>query len=153
MISLVKMHIFVAQVKWSQTACRSTSEEQVIWAEITLLQRPPAFVGNSPFLKATEIWGRNCPAVRPLGLQDGQPSVGVTWGLRSSTLSLIGFLSAALWQSEGFTELEAATSKCCQSKRFETVTWAHLLLVRFGFWAAEWDVGSLQAVPQPTSPP
>lgn len=127
------MHIFAALVQWSHSACRFPSED-TLETEITrtgrhILQGPPTFVGNSPFPKASEIWGRNHPALRPLKLQDGWPSVDVTWGLHSSTLCLIGFLSVALWQSAAFTELQAATCKRCQSRRTETVTWAHLLLL------------------------
>lgn len=36
---------------------------------VTFSSSPPVFVGNSPFPKVTEIWGRNYPAVQPLQLQ------------------------------------------------------------------------------------
>lgn len=82
-----------------------------------------------------EIWGTNHLSYSPSD---------VTWGLRSATLHQIGvfFLSAASWQRDEFTEMKAVT---CRSRRSETVTWAHLMLVGFVFSAAEWDVWSLWA--------
>lgn len=87
---------------------------------------------------------------RSLKQQDGQPSVGVTRRLHSSTLCLIGFLSAAP-VTERRIHLSCRLQPANADDPGSLKPWRRLIYCwyDFGFWAAELD---RQGRRQPHSP-
>lgn len=87
---------------------------------------------------------------RSLEQQDGQPSVGVTRRLHSSTLCLIGFLSAAP-VTERRIHLSCRLQPANADDPGSLKPWRRLIYCwyDFGFWAAELD---RQGRRQPHSP-
>lgn len=95
---------------------------------------PSVFVGNSPFPKAWEIWGRSYPAA-PIPRAAGRTAIGWCDPETSQLHTLPDWFSirGPGDRAPDSLELQAATCERRRSRKSETVTQAHLLLVRFWF--------------------
>lgn len=95
---------------------------------------PSVFVGNSPFPKAWEIWGRSYPAA-PIPQAAGRTAIGWCDPETSQLHTLPDWFSirGPGDRAPDSLELQAATCERRRSRKSETVTQAHLLLVRFWF--------------------
>lgn len=111
MNSLVTVHSFCSWstkmpfcLQFYPREIKILTQHKLKWlvGSFALCRPPPRPVGSFliPWLRVSE--GNRDLRQQPL--QDGQPSVRVTWGLPDSTLGLIGFLSAALWRSGGVSD-------------------------------------------------